>query len=244
MQCHATPVHMQPTVHYTTYELSPRDSLLFRTLLRLLKERLLHAWSYEPEQPHLLVQGDSPLSMDTERQERPAALTTLLVGVTPRGRTNYLCMPMRPEELLVVLNELGAQILRTLATMPVLPPAVPMPMQQTSTSKRIEADNCRVQLKRWPSQNLLKPYSRTKLATLILSRPMTALDLSQRSGQSLHECISMMEQLQQENLLIVSWNKAKDNTPLQSTEMVLTAQPKPAVQPGLLARIRLRLGLS
>jgi hypothetical protein len=98
---------------------------------------------------------------------------------------------------------------------------------------------------RWPPAALLAGAGRLQLATLMAGRPLSANDLQHRSGESLPLCRAFLNDLTTANLLLPV--PPPTLLPLERTAHITTAsQPlvkKSPAQPGLLARMRLQLGL-
>lgn len=104
---------------------------------------------------------------------------------------------------------------------------------------------------RWPPAAVLEAPIRLRLATLMSNRPASVLSLQQRSPATRQECADFMADLQRAGLL-----ERLHAAPANAGALMAAASPdsvspdrRPAapardpVQPGLLARIRNRLGL-
>lgn len=98
---------------------------------------------------------------------------------------------------------------------------------------------------RWPPNALLAGPGRMRLATLMTGRPLSVDDLQQRSGESLTLCRTFFDDLTKLDLLLPA--PAAALLPLERATHITAANQlvfkKNPAQPGMLARMRLHLGL-
>ena len=244
-----------PRFFYSAHALSPRDALVFRTVLRLLKTKLKHRWEYSEVACDLLVAGDNPLAASTSLElYQSLAGITVLVGVTPRGRENYLCLPILPADVQSMLDALGDK----LRAMSRENSAAPVLHFNAAVTARVAPDSApsdlshlglvgqRFKLKRWPPQQTLGTPSRLKMATAILAVPISLDALAQRSGSKPSECLVFLSDIQKAGLLVMSKDdsSSKPSLSAQTAQLpVKSAAPAQPVKAGLLSRIRSRLGL-
>ncbi|WP_432719269.1 hypothetical protein R0381_000587 [Jeongeupia wiesaeckerbachi] len=189
-----------------------RDQMVFKSIVRLLDGKTQAAWHFaEASQLDLLVQGNEPGG-----ESAHSARIILQVGATSAesgpGKL-WLHWPLRANEVFERLD----QATRSLA----LPEA-------TSGDEL-------VRLKVWPPQKLLQQDARyIKLATLLLSRAMSAAELSERSGIEQVACAGFVQQATEWGLLQrVTAAETPPQHPGQNKNTNL----------GLLERIRQRLNL-
>ena len=212
-----------PARHTRTYSLDglpEREALVFKSMVRLLGHRTKDAWSYSPSSAELHVVADN---MSVFALQSTLARQVLTLGVGNVKRQSYLRLPLHANELEAELNRLGALI---------------FPMDGAcSTLPEIPFETMPMRMVRWPPAGLLTTTTRVRLATLMAGKPLTLGELQQRSKENLATCTAFFADLRQSNLL----------TPVAALAASKAAQlqtSKKPVQPGLLTRIRMRLGLS
>ena len=213
---------------YSLEGLVSRDALIFKSMVRLLSHRTQHVWQYAPHSTELRVVAQRLSVADNPPKYAQHVLT---LGTTNVKRHMYLQMPVHAKDLEAALNQAGALISPT------------NPAARVSSAAPLETTPMR--MLRWPPDTVLTSTARVRLATVMSSKPLTAAQLQQRSGQSLAVCSAFFNDLNQMGLL-VPFVRAP-------TPAMLTTQPDPplgmlranklSVLPGLLARIRLRFGL-
>ncbi|MGJ7530482.1 hypothetical protein [Variovorax sp. GB1P17] len=209
--------------------LPPREELLFRSLVRLLDHRTHQHWAWKAGSADLRVVGE-PLAAE----EDPAkAVPVLAVGlVDPQRGGHFLALPLHADVLEHTLNSLGAMVVHARG------------LGLASSAGHIGQDD-EFRLLRWPHAALLEAPLRIRLATLMTGRPTTLLLLQQRSGFAQQDCLDFLLDLRRADLL-ESTRQAPASAPtpeappVESRPAALARDP---VQPGLLARIRSRLGL-
>ncbi len=225
--------HDRPQVPILTFSvegLSAREELLVKTFVRLLKLRTLHEWHYQAQPADLRMVAEGVLSknlaaLSGEQQQ------ALVLGSLPGTRPNYLCMPLRADELQQELNRVGALIVAA---------------RQTQLPSALDWVTHPVQLTRWPQADLVATPQRLRMATLLTGKPLTLEQLQLRSGQTQEQCILCLTDFGRAGLL--RGRQAAVGTP-STAAMTTNALPiaKPAAHTplalGLLARIRNRLGL-
>lgn len=232
--------------------LSARDELLVKSLVRLLGHRTLQQWVFQanPIQASLRI-----LDAETAPAQVgfPSAAPVLLVGRSDPGRGPFLRLPPHADEFERILNQLGAEILQARVQEPAEQELAP------AESRPVGGGSFR--LLRWPPAVMLGTPWRTKLATLMVGQALPIDLLHQRSGVSLAECTAFMRELQQAGLLreavasgVVVAPASQAPAPVISaptTSVEVVVQPlvpflptvaAPKAPPGLLARIRARLG--
>lgn len=212
---------------YSLDGLAARDALVFKSLVRLLGHRTNDVWMYLPSSTELHVVADG-LPVSASRSTFVQQVLTLGVGNVKRHA--YLRLPLHANELETELNRLGALI---------------TPRQKTAASEWVADDSTPMRMLRWSPAAILMTTTRVRLATLMAGKPLTIAELQQRSKENLAICAAFFDDLRQLNLLIPA--ATVQPTAIASTQPVAaTNQPqtnKKSVQPGLLERIRMRLGL-
>jgi hypothetical protein len=222
--------------------LPPREELLFKSLVRLLDHRTHQHWAWKVHGADLRVVGQAP-SADNE-SPAPPVVPVLAVGqVDPQRGGHFLALPLHADALEQTLNRLGAMVVhaRDLGLV---------------AAEAVLADDAQFRLLRWPPAALLEAPHRIRLATLMTGRPTTLGVLRQRSGMGAQECLDFVADLRRSGLLenVFEAAPASQHAPAQAEgsprdtvpPTAPTAPPAPVrdpVQPGLLARIRSRLGL-
>lgn len=212
--------------------IAPREELLFKSFIRLLRRRMHHDWLYSPQssfQPvNLRVVSDKPLAVK-------ATVPTLTLSAISSTQPGVLCLPLRATEVEAELNRLGALIAASQALAGALtktPDSLPNPGQVQTEGARV------FRLRRWPHAALVNSLPRVRLATLLTHQPLQLEELARRSGQSLAVCTAFAQDLVAAGLVIEG---VAANTPPATAA---GATPPPSTAPrGLLARIRSRLGL-
>ncbi len=202
-----------------------RDELVIKSLVRLLDHRTHHHWIYSPDKADLKMIGNTDGDVASGSESATTAEYILRVGRIKEHDGPFLSLPVNSNELELVLNDLGIRISES--------------KRDASAAPNQAASSNEFSLLRWPSAALLTGPERTKLATLIMGRFLSAAELAQRANVSMHECTSYLQELQANGYLVV-------NVPGSSIAQnpADTAQPvKEKVATGLLSRIRSRLGL-
>ncbi len=233
---------------YSVDGLSGREELLLKSFVRMLNHNTEQIWSYSPHSADLLVQAKGSSSSSALLAAAQRVLT-----VSASGEEGEFCitLPLHANKLEKQLNRLGGLLLqaKTQASTP------EQPTQQVLV------------LRRWPQVALLRAPGRMQLATLLAGQPLTLTGLQQRSGQPLSSCIAFLVDLKLANLLepanadlpelvLPDYSQLPNQTSPQThpaapvatqttvaTTMLSRKALSAAVQPGLLARIRNRLGL-
>ena len=197
--------------------IAPHDELLFKSLVRLLSYRTQHNWAFGTGSVDLQIIGEESLEAAASSK---AAANVLWVGHLPAGRSPFLQLPLHANELELLLNTLGAQILKR--------------QQSLARSSPSEfAPDEMLTLTRWPPSSLLGSAARIKLATLMTAHTLSLEMLAQRSGASLEECRRFSQELDRAGIL--------QRSAQPSAPQTLALKAKPDLS--LLARIRRRLGI-
>jgi len=223
----------RPLLSFSIEGLPARDELLFKSLVRLLDHRTHQHWAWQVEGADLRVVGDRAAALSAEAADSPLPLLT--VGDTPPPRGPFLRLPLHADALEAMLNRLGAMVVHA------------RDLGLAASAER-GARGEEYRLLRWPSVALLDSAVRMKLATLLASRPATLAALQQRSNASAQECADFIAALERAGFVAASGGGAarapESIWPDSQVHPAAEATP-PAreVQPGLLARIRSRLGL-
>ena len=161
----------------------------------------------------------------------PAVQQVLMLGVGNVQRQSYLRLPLHANELEAELNRLGTLI---------------APVKKVASTVPLEtSEGVPMRMLRWPPATLLTTASHMRLATLMVGRPLALHELQHRSGESLAECIAFFNSLKHLDLLVPA--ATASSSTLARMEIEISKAPsqvmKSPTQPGLLMRIRMRLGL-
>ncbi|SFC05403.1 hypothetical protein SAMN05216344_10815 [Polaromonas sp. OV174] len=215
---------------YSIEQLSARDALLMKSLVRLLDHRTHQQWSCQSGPADLKVVGDDPAQQTAPATNHGEGIPVLRLDHTQQPHEHFLKMPLHANELELMLNKLGKLILQAGAPSPA----------PSSTSHSNDAE---YRLLRWPPAALLATPARIKLATLMTGQPLSLSALQHRSSQARQDCADFFQALLRAGLL-QAVAQASLNRPLASppsNSQNHAERPRPAL--GLLARIRSRLGL-
>ena len=237
------------TLTFCVEGLPAREELLFKAFVRLLGHLTHQHWSYQPPAAHLridlLVVADG-VEPTFSRIPNIQLQPVLRLGSSKADGHGYLSWPLRPNALENELNRLGALtvsqrgVLRSQILFSGV--ATGRPLAIGDTTKDL------MRLQKWPPSRLLAGTGRMRLATLLTGKAMSLGELMNRSGLPLQVCKAFVDELQSAQLLLsvgITPTQSATQTPLLKPEPALqpkTTLPK-LVQPGLLDRIRMRLGL-
>lgn len=210
---------MESLNHQYTYafsRLTPRDAVVFKSIVGLLNGRTCARWEHISEgAPDLLVMG-----CDQVEPTDAVGSPKVILRISPSALAqDPMCVhwPLRATEVFERL-ELAARL--------VTESAVTQPSLDVQRSFKLMG---------WPSQRLLgRDPHYLRLATLLGARAMTVAELSERAHLELARCSGFIEQLEVLGLLQVHSAPVMPNA---STEVAVPA-------PGFFARLRAHLGLA
>ncbi len=241
-----SPRGRRPLLSFSVEGLPARDELLFKSLVRLLDHRTHQHWAWQVEDADLRVVGDRLPAPPAEASDRPVPLLT--IGDTSPSRGPFLRLPLHADALEAMLNRLGAMVIHAREL-------------GLAASRERAGRGEEYRLLRWPSVALLDTTMRMKLATLLASRPASLQALQQRSNASAQECADFIVALERAGFVAsISPGGAGAGTGFAASRVPESIWPdsqgpsggeapdapattRQGVQPGLLARIRSRLGL-
>jgi len=214
MSVYAPPLQ-RVVLSFSVDHLPVREELLLKSLMRVLDHRTRHEWRCvnQDQDADLRVTG---LSHEAVR----SSAAVIFVGHhdeadLPAG-ASQLKLPLRAPQVEAVFNHMGG-LLET--------------WRAEAAASAAFAAGTPVRLRRWPAASLLNSAERINLATLLSVRACTAQELHRRSGASVQACLAFLADLHRAGLL-------------EEERRVQAAVPMAAgARPGLLARIRARLGL-
>lgn len=237
MKDYESTVLERSTLTFCVEGLGAREELLFKSFVRLLDHLTHQQWSYQPaaanQRIDLLVVADGvePTQCQNASQEPQPVLRLGSSGANGHG---YLSWPLKPGALESELNRLGGLSLRQHGA----PDAQALfTGAATGGQTVINVFKDSMRLVQWPPARLLAGIGRMRLATLLTGKAMKLDELVSRSALPLDLCQAFVLDLQRANLL------TSPGQPVQPTYL----QPAPSqkvAQPGLLDRIRLRLGIN
>lgn len=227
----STPRGQRALLTFSIEGLAAREAVLLKSLVRLLDHRTHQHWSWKEELADLRVVGDQFQAVD----EDPArAVPVLNVGHIDPQRGHFLALPLHTDALESVLNRLGAMVVHARGL------GIAAPEENLT-----EGDEFR--LSQWPPAALLETPARMKMATLLTGRPASLAALQHRSAATPKDCADFLSALKEAGLIetVVSGMapQAGPASDTQTAAPLVSALARPPVQPGLLARIRNRLGL-
>lgn len=214
---------------YSLEGLPDREVLVFKSMVRLLGHRTDCQWVYSPHSTELRVVADGSRASSTQS---PLVQQVLTLGAGNIQRQSYLRLPLHANELEAELNRLGALI------------APVTKASRTLTFESTEATPMR--MLRWPPTSLLMTTTQMRLATLMAGKPLTLLELQQRSGVNMASCMAFFNGLRHLDLLVPATGLS---LPTAAAMQAAASKMHPQivtnpVQAGLFTRIRMRLGLS
>lgn len=205
--------------------LPARDETLFKAIVRLLDHRTRQRWVHAATGADIRITGAEGAKREAPDATDGAALPTLVLGdVSAQPAAHALRLPLRAHELEAALDQIGQQLLSAREA------------AQGGSPRHWQRHP--VRLLRWPPQHLLGSRARIRLATLLVRRPMTLAEARQQAGEPEEACLAFLRDLDAAGVLEVVAAPQPSDAPLAAPA---TQPGKPAA--GLLARIRLRLGL-
>ena len=220
---------------------SPREEVLFKSLVRLLDHITSQKWIYQPasadHRVDLLVvsEGHRPTFF---KRAQAVAQPVLWVGSGPE-RDMVCSWPLQPHKLGNALNRIGGQAVTHQASSG---SESFMPVQTMA-----DRDASQVfRLRQWPPSRFLVGTGRMRMATLLVGRDMSLSELQQRSALPLALCRAFTTELQKTDLLVVTVRELAVQPPRAVEPHEVLNLPSAAVafaKPSLFARIRAGLGI-
>ena len=246
---------------YKLQELATRDEIVFKSVLRVLQGKTRHAWQHtDATDADVVVRsrahaGAAP-SGDFGHSQ-PAAHPDITISTSGSSACRVLAWPLRIADVIDCLDQAGEEIanlarrvlpgasaLSSPASAPAWPCATPAPFAPSGFNGADDLPtNQRMVLTRWPGPALLQRDMRyIKLATVLTGQPVNLVEMASRTGFELQLCRSFVDALRAESLVRLlesSALPAKGPQPVAASASA--AQQRASAQPGLIARIRLRL---
>lgn len=235
---------------YTLHELASRDEVVFKSVLRVLQGKTRHAWQHtEGGDADVVVRSRgcaAPAPSSDFGHSQPVAHPDITVSTAGGTACRVLAWPLRIAELIDCLDQAGDEI-ASLARR-VLPQASAATAAPAAATARPDTGAVpprwalpatqRMVLTRWPGQALLQRDVRyLKLATVLTGQPVSLLEMAERTGFELQLCRDFVNALHAESLVRLLDGAVR---PAHANPAAAQAQ-RPGAQPGLIARIRLRL---
>ena len=235
------------TLRFRVQQLSARDELLLKSLIRLLSHRTLQRWVYCTDGlVDVVISGDylyesfaepeqKPLAIASVAQQKSAPLT-LAIGHARQEQPYFLYLPLHANALEQMLNQIGQAV----------PPAM-SPVASPELAAHFSAGDT-FRLLRWPPSTVLPTAQYRKLATLLSGKPQLLEKVIERSGLQRRECEIFLRGLQ--NLGLLETISSPVVAVVLSTSKPVEAQSTGKLPVhwraslGLVARIRNRLGLT
>lgn len=233
MSLYPATVLERSTLTFCAASLHPRDELLFKAFVRLLDHLTHHHWRYQAPADgvtiDLLVIADGTLA----EYRGPKAAQCLQLGANGSLQPGFLHWPLKSDALEKELNRVGGQILAG-HTRP--SPTTWSAGRDFGAVAHVGTQATSMRLRQWPPADLLTGAGRMRLATLLTGKAITLHELAERSKLPLAQCGAFVGDLQRAKLLVGPGNPPG---PIQH----LTGLAPKSLQAGLLARIRLSLGI-
>ena len=265
-----TQVGPRSTLTFSVEGFAAREELLLKGYIRLLDYLTEHQWQYhEPStmrRVDLLI-ASAQIQPTRFLQAGDRAQPVLqLGGDDTRQSAFFLTWPLKPNELEKQLNRLGRLIcsgasVQTQGAASHLNTASARPgvaRIDESTAEVTPADTAQLySLRQWPKPMLLAEPGRMRLATLISGRGMSLDEIVLRSALPASVCERFLADMQTAGLLAPQAQPAQPDPDLsrivptakkprlepQHERQFTLATVAAFVQPGLLSRIRMRLGI-
>jgi hypothetical protein len=236
MDSYRSTVIERSTLTFSVEGLPAREELLFKAFVRLLDHLTHQQWRYQPasatSRVDLVVVAEQAQPTYSQRPGQPQQ-PVLRLGSNGANGHGFLSWPLKPDELEKELNRLGGQAItqrgaqQSTALFTGAASGAPIAPGQSVQLMRLQ---------QWPPTRLLSGPGRMRLATLLTGKAMTLDELVYRSALPHSLCAAFVSELQRARLLVAP---ATPTTPIPPAAAHL---PK-LVQPGLLSRIRMRLGI-
>jgi hypothetical protein len=224
MDMHTSSAATRAQFNYGVEGLKASEELLLKSLVRLLAGRTQHQWVYHPQAPDvwILAHGlPAPVSSG------PATAPIITVGKTEKQAPDYLNLPLRPNEIEAAFNRVGGTILESRI--------------QATQDTDVNLYPASYKLSRWPRVHLLGSAERMRLATLLLSRPLTLAQLSRQSGLSPIVCEGFIDDLKTTGLIETLRIQVVQTPAIKTTEAQNSSPVDSTAPLSLFARIRNRL---
>lgn len=260
----ATSLH--PSHTYTLRQLPMRDEIVFKSVIRVLQGKTRHTWVHSDTQDAELVllgdqlpDGAAPAA--TAGIEKLSGRAVIHVSAHAGAGFRGLAWPLRIADVIEQLDMAGDLIAARMATQASRPAAVAVAQQQAAVHERqqpapvqalsshVPADQ-RVSLSRWPEANLLQRDMRyIKLATVLTGKPVSIIELADRTHYPLQLCQNFVDALNAGALVRVMSDlrelplgqMAGHNQAAMNGGYAPVRKTHPAEHHGLIARIRSRL---
>ena len=227
---------------YSTHLLTARDDMLLKNLVRLVDHKSQHVWVHTTNQASLNIIGDAIVSKTDAQLPPQAAKATLMVVHGPHRSQPFVLLPIHAQELVDALDKIGTKLAAastvSKASQTDALPNLPTAPQSSAYQYRLTS---------WPSRELIKTPNRIKLATIMIGGYHSVDKLQLRSGLNADDCAVFLQEMQAAGLVM----QLEPAGPVAASSAAAThapsgagvTKPKIQLQSGLLARIRLRLGL-
>lgn len=225
MTASITPGGNFPSVTFSLTGLSAHDETLFKSFVRLLAHRTLQQWTFTPQKADVYVVTQEAM------KSIPSGQKALVAGHTHQGEKNFVGMPFHADALEQVLNELGS--------------SVASEKQAGANGQAADLPSAHFRLLRWPPSGLLSSTDRMRLATMMTGKWISMATLQERSGIPVTVCSQFMAELQEAGLLMdfTQPHHASAAQFRHHTAGIASATAPRNVEPGLISRIRSRLGI-
>jgi hypothetical protein len=255
----ASPNLTNPDAHglgfrvYSTWGFEPRDEIVFKSIVRLLKSRLETEWRHELFE-HLPV-GTLPNIVFTnveawEARGRPSPPERCRLSFVTRARSaielpkDVLRFPPRADDVLLMLRFLGrvhdaAVPTPTPATTTATDNAPPVAHTPQTPQTSVSNDTVRYRLTRWPPVSQLDSAASIRIATALSASSIGLAHLSAVTGQPKDVCVRFIERLNVQGLIEASGVATQ---PAEAARAAAESNAAP-VTLGLFQRIRQKLGL-
>ena len=239
--------------------LAAREELLFKGYVRLLDHMTEHHWQYL--EPSAMRRVDLLVTSEHVQPTRFLQNTGSPQDLLQLGANNinssasFLTWPLQPNALEQQLNRLGRAIRAGTANAQSegQPTTVPAALQAETTPAQPSVRHYR--LRQWPRPMLLAEPGRMRLATLLTGKAMSLEEVIFRSALPQSVCERFIADMQTAGLIIhpdaeasqgpvwVSPAAKKPRLIAQQERQAAAPAAKAVIQPGLIARIRMRFGI-
>lgn len=256
---------------YTLRHLALRDEIVFRSVIRVLQGKTRHTWLHSDAQDAELVLlgdqlpgGEAPAA--SAGMEKISGRAVIHVSTHAGNDFQGLAWPLRIADVITQLDKAGDFIASRMAMAGSRPAAAVAAPQQQATQNHspepkhqpaavqtqhahVPADQ-RVSLSRWPEATFLQRDMRyIKLATVLTGKPVSIIELADRTHYPIQLCQNFVDALNAGALVRVMSDlrevplgpMAGQNQAAMNGGYAPAHKPRPAEHHGLIARIRSRL---
>ena len=217
--------------------LSDREELLLKSIIRLLDHRTKHAWVYDPFKADLwIVENDMHVPSEAKYRNPLYLMRTIAVLRSSENvlvevngyKTEKAVMRLNAKKIEDVLNEVGSWFDVKLDV-----------ASHADLSTAFHVDSYK--LVRWPTSLIRGDTSRSKIAALMLGKPLTIADIVNKSSCDMAFCEEFLDELRSANLIETAVVTSPRQTNIKEVNAAIVSPTNKPIS--IFARIRNRLSL-